>query len=341
MRFSGYVVRTGVPLPPAAGPGRLAMMYRDGVQALRESARLYGQCCRSMTQMWGLNLSQLPSWEATNEVIQRHNLRSISAQRDFLIRAWSGAERRLRHEVSRRGTDVPLFVGAPALRADEFDRRQYGATATRLCAQPDAQASGDPWHDLEREARASLSRAVDAFNFLEDTELSNLAHQHAHKVAALVGGVFGCSIEYSEDTHWDTCPLSLMHLRWGMSAGFTATRNCSLCGEDLDLCEHLLDTLYEVRIQHTAEGTCNACGRRSCSHGEGEIVRAYPHAVMGDLKLHEVSMVSKPRDPLARMEKVELNPQSLVRSLGEDPGGRAVRCCRCLHPCGGFETLQG
>jgi hypothetical protein len=48
------------------------------------------------------------------------------------------------------------------------------------------------------------------------------AHQHAHHVAALVGGIFGCHIEYSEDSYWDTCPLSLMHRRSGLSAFFSA-----------------------------------------------------------------------------------------------------------------------
>lgn len=340
MRVHGRVIRSGVPLPPAAGPIRLAMMYQDGVEALRKSARLYGKCCRSMAQTWGLDLSQTPSWEATNEFIQHHDLHSMEAQKEFLIETWGGAERRLRYEINQRMRISPFHAGASALRTDEFFHRRYKEMGKALYAQPSAQVGVDPWSDLESSARVSLARAVDAFNFLEDTELAELAHQHAHKVAALVGGVFGCDIQYSEDAYWDTCPISLMHRRWGMSVGFTATRRCSLCGEDLDLCEHLLDTLYELQIKHTADGTCNACGRHGCSHIDGDVVSTHPHAIMGDWQVHEVSWVSRPRDPLARFTRVEFDPQILAYNLGEEPNGRNVRCYRCLHPCEGFATLQ-
>ncbi|MFE6524185.1 hypothetical protein [Streptomyces sp. NPDC057794] len=196
------------------------------------------------------------------------------------------------------------------------------------------------WGDLDSAARNSLALAVDAFNYLEDTELAEIAHQHAHKIAALVGGIFGCAIEYSEGTYWDSCPLSLMHRRWGVSAGFSATRRCSLCGEDIDLCEHMLDTSYQIQIERAVDGTCNACGSHSCSHVIGDVVLAYPRAVMTDAQVHEVSLVSRPRDPLARMAKVEFDAEILAHSLGEEPAGRAVRCYRCLHPCEGLATFH-
>ncbi|MDI5971534.1 hypothetical protein POF50_019740 [Streptomyces sp. SL13] len=293
-----------------------------------------------MAQTWGLDFSQIPSWEATNEFIRRHELHSMKAQQKFLIEAWGGVERRLRREIKRRTRISPFLLGASVLRTDEFVHRRYEEMSKALYARPGEQVGVDPWRDLESSARMSLARAVDAFNFLEDTELAEVAHQHAHKVAALVGGVFGCDIKYSEDTYWDTCPISLMHRRWGMSVGFTATRRCSLCGEDLDLCEHLLGTLYEVKIQRTDDGTCNACGHHSCSHIDGDIASVYPHAVKGDLQVHEISWVSRPRDPLARFTRVEFDPQILAHSLGKEPDGRDVRCYRCLHPCESFTTLQ-
>ncbi|MFE0455370.1 hypothetical protein ACFW2D_29715 [Streptomyces sp. NPDC058914] len=264
----------------------------------------------------------------------------MKAQQKFLIEAWGGVERRLRREIDRRTRVSPFLASASVLRTDEFTHRRYEEMGNALYALTSVQVGIDPWRGLERSARRSLVRAVDAFNFLEDTELAEVAHQHAHKVAALVGGVFGCYMEYSEDAYWETCPISLMHSRWGMSAGFTATRRCSLCGEDVDLCEHLLGTLYEVEIQRTVDGTCNACGRHSCSHLDGDIVSAYPHAVMGDLQVHEISWVSRPRDPLARFTRVEFDPQILAHSLGGEPDGRDIRCYRCLHPCEGFETLS-
>lgn len=78
--------------------------------------------------------------------------------------------------------------------------------ANRLLLPPGALRHAGPWHDLETEARNALARAVDAYNFLEDTGLRQLAHNHAHHVAALVGGLFGCDIEYSDDTCWDVSP---------------------------------------------------------------------------------------------------------------------------------------
>ncbi len=314
-------------------------MHQEGVEALRESARLYGQCCRSMAQTWALDYSYIPSWETTTESIQRQGLHSMESQQKFLVETWSRARKRLRHEISRRAHASPLNMELPALHTDRLHHRDYVVMAKEIDVNAHEQRDAEPWRSLEIAARRSLVRAVDAFNFLEDTDLCELSHRHAHKVAALVGGIFGCDIEYSDGSYWDTCRLSLMHQRWGMSAGFTATRRCSLCKEDIDLCAHLLDTLYEVRVERSSDGTCSACGRRSCLHSDGEMVLAYPHPVMDDFELHEVSLVRRPRDPLARISKLELNPGLLARALGANPDGRDVQCYRCLHPCQGFTPM--
>lgn len=337
MRVSGLVIRTGVPLPPASGQTRVAMTYQDGVTALRESMRLYGQCYRSISLTWGLPLARFPSWESTTEEIYRRGLWTTSAQRNFLVRVWSQARHQLLRNIAAFTSPSPWSIGPPT--SDRWGHRQYLAMASSLHGPGNMPQSTDPWHELEASARASLARAVDAYNFLEDSELSKLAHQHAHHVAALVGGLFGCNIEYSDDTYWDVCRLTLMHSRWGMSAGFTATRNCSLCGQDIDSCPHLLDTRYDITVRHDTDGTCNVCGRLSCPHSDGETVSAFPRPVMSQLQLHEVSLVSRPRDPLARFTKIELSQEVLQRGLGEDPEGRDICCYRCLHPCSGFSQL--
>ncbi|WP_307109950.1 hypothetical protein [Streptomyces demainii] len=339
MRFSGVVIRTGVPLPPAAGPVREAMMRQDGVEALRQSMRLYGQCCRSISLTWGLPLQYLPSWQTTSDAVHRRRLHTMEAQRDFLVRMWTQARRRLQDGIRERSRPSPLLTISLSLRRGGWDHSQYTLMANRLPLPPGALRHVDPWHDLETGARNALASAVDAYNFLEDTDLRELAHNHAHHVAALVGGLFGCDIEYSDNTYWDVCPLSLMHYRWGMSAGFTSTRCCSLCGQDIDACEHLLDTRYPVTVRRVDEGTCNACGYHSCSHIGGETVMVYPRPILSEGQLHEVSLVSRPRDPLARFAKFEIDPQMLIQGLGQHPAGRDLRCYRCLHPCGGFTTL--
>lgn len=337
MRFSGLVIRTGVPLPPASGPVRVAMMRQDGVAALRKSMRLYGQCCRSISLTWGLSLARLPSWASTTEEIHRRGLRTMSAQRDFLIRVWSQAQRQLRANVEARTLPSSPLIGLP--NSDRWSHRQYLAMAPSLRLPSETPQLTDPWHDLEAMARTSLARAVDAYNFLEDSGLSEIAHQHAHHVAALVGGLFGCNLEYSDNTYWDVCRLELMHSRWGMSAGFTATRDCSLCGQDIDSCPHLLDTRYDVTVRRNADEACNVCGQLSCSHTDGETVSVFPRPIMSQLQLHEVSWVPRPRDPLARFTKIELSQEVLRRGMGEDPAGRELCCYRCLHPCSGFSQM--
>lgn len=314
------------------------MLHQDGVVALKESARLYGECCRSMAQTWGLGFSHIPSWEATNAFIERYDLRSMEAHRDFLTDVWARAKTRLLRQIDHRAHPSSLSAAPRELRAEGFHHRQYAVMSKVLHAQPGSGVLAEPWRALESSARRSLGRAVDAFNFLEDTELAEPAHVHAHKVAALAGGIFGCGIKYRQGTYWDTCPVSLMHSRLGMSVGFTSTRVCSLCGEDLDLCEHLLDVLYEVQVHRSSEGICNACGRLGCSHSDGEMALSYPRPVMGDAQIDEVSLVPRPRDPLARITEVEIDPQLLARSLGAEPSGRSIRCFRCLRPCGGFRS---
>ncbi|MEU4090643.1 hypothetical protein [Streptomyces aureus] len=316
---------------------RLAMMHHDGVTALRDSMRLYGQCCRSISLTWGLSLASFPSWTSTTAEIHRRGLRTISEQQNFLIRVWSQARRQLRATIAAHNSPSPWSIGPSG--SQRGRHRQYMAIARSLHVPHDPPQPTDPWQDLKAAARTSLARAVDAYNFLEDSDLSELAHLHAHDVAALVGGLFGCDIEYSDETYWDVCRLTLMHSRWGMSVGFTSSRNCSLCAQDIDSCQHLLDTQYDVTVRHDAEGTCNVCGRLSCPHTDGETVFAFPRPVMSDLQVHEVSLVSRPRDPLARFTKVELGQDVLQQGLGEDPSGRDVRCYRCLHPCGGFDQM--
>ncbi len=338
MRFTGRLIRTGVPLPPAGGPGRQSMMRQEGVASLRQSMRLYGQCCRSTSLNWSLPLSELPSWEATTEAIHRRGLHTMKAQQDYLARVWSRAEQRLRRGPRDVLRAEPTLAEAVVLRTSRAVHRQYQAMARTVQVDPLTQVPLQLWPQLEDWARQSLARAVDAFNFLEDTDLAELAHQHAHRVAALVGGIFGCDVEYSEGSYWDSCPLSLMHRRSGLSIGFTATQLCSLCGKDLDECEHMLDTRYQLRVRHTPDGSCNACGRRSCSHTDGQSVLAYPRPVTTEAQIHEVSLVSRPRDPLARFAKIEVDAQELAHSLGQQPNGRAVRCFRCLHPCEGFSS---
>ncbi len=337
MRVSGLAIRTGVPLPPPSGPARIAMMHQDGVAALRESMRLYGQCYRIFSLTWGISLEDFPSWVSTTEEMYRRGLWETDAQQVFLVRVWSQARNQLLRKIASLTSPPSWFVGPPT--SGRWGHRQYLEISSSLSGLRITPQSTNPWHDLETAARISLARAVDAYNFLEDTELSDLVHQHAHHVAALVGGLFGCHIEYSDETYWDVCRLTLMHNRLGMSVGFTANRLCSVCKQDIDSCPHLLDTQYDVTVRRDPDGVCNVCGRLSCTHTDGDTVSAFPRPMMSQMQLHEVSLVSRPRDPLARFTKIEFSQEVLQQGLGEFPTGEDLCCYRCLNSCSGFNHL--
>lgn len=338
MKFSGRVIRSNVPLPPAAGPRREQMLLHEGILAFRESVRDYAEVCRTV-DMYLRDGHHLPLWQLTTSHLERLGIDQIQPQQKYLRGVWSRAEKAARSTARRQqlGPTQTVLMGRRAL-AEALDANLYGRAAGRIAVAHASlpEPAGARWERLEEVARRSLARAVDAFNFLEDSHLSDLAHRHAHEAAAVTSGLFGCSFEYREGAYWDVCPMSLMHQRWGMSMGFTATRLCSICSEDLDTCPHLLGTRYQVTASRTDEGRCNVCGTRGCSHAVGQSVGAYPHPIMADGAIHEVSMVSRPRDPLARLTAIEISIDLLSRTLGQEPTGQEIACYRCLHPCSGF-----
>lgn len=194
--------------------------------------------------------------------------------------------------------------------------------------------------ELERRARGALDAAVTAFNFLEDEDLAGAAHQHAHTVAEFVGRLFGCQAEHRDGRFWDVCPLSLMHLRIGLSPGFTGRHVCSVCRQDLSECPHVPGVAVTVVVEER-EGHCSTCKRPwPCTqHLPGTFLDVVPHGVIPDMDLHELSWVDRPREPRARITGVEL-PDALLRVLlGRLPSEEEPLVChRCQQPCQGLLT---
>lgn len=342
-RIGGRVIRTGVPLPPASGPARQRVMRRDGHMALRESTRAYADSCRLLGEYADANLSDIPTWEQTTADLAWRGINSTQAQQRYLRRIWEPVARQLRRRARRRS----LGPAAGVLRVHQtrmpaLDLYRFAQHGLRL---PTVEALTPTtiayWEGAERLARHALTRAVDAFNFLEETSEHEAAHRHAHEVAAFVSGLWGCEMTFEDGLYWDVCPVSLMHMRWGLSAGFTAVRLCSLCGEDLDECPHMIDTLYEVVVSRTPDGSCTACGGSACGHVIGEMVQARPHPIIREASLHEVSVVRTPRDPLARITRVDISPDLLRGGLGTESDDQLLTCYRCLHPCNGFTYPAG
>lgn len=199
-------------------------------------------------------------------------------------------------------------------------------------------ASAGETESLKTRLRTALGLASDALNNLEDDEQSDAAHDHLHRVGKAVGLLFGCPVEFENDSYWSTCKVSLAHSRWGFSIGMTARRLCSHCGMNIDECEHLLDQPYEYMVEFDEHGLCTHCVRTDCGHTAGEVILTRPWGRVAEADLHEVSVVRRPRDPLARATRVELDIGHLRAFLGPGVDEGQLNCTRCVEPCPGFTS---
>jgi hypothetical protein len=204
-------------------------------------------------------------------------------------------------------------------------------------------ASSVSLEELERRSRAALGAAVDAFDHLEDTDLAEKAHAQAHAVGELVAGLFGCRAERDGDRWYDVCRLSLMHLRLGMSPAFFALRHCSICGGDIsDLdCEHAPGRMYSKVAAREVDDSCTVCGVVDClNHVPGSVYATMAHATVREADLDEISIVPRPRDPLARLDGVELPAEAVATLPGSDRPDAVLQCHRCMSPCTGFTSAD-
>jgi len=184
--------------------------------------------------------------------------------------------------------------------------------------------------------------AVDAFDHLEDTPLASEAHAWAHTIGEMVAGLFGCKAQRENDRWFDVCRLSLMHLRVGMSPGSAARRLCSLCNRDLTTCDHVPGATYAIAAARRADGSCNICGSaEGCTHTPGA---TYPVAVHGIVReadrLDEISTVARPRDPLARVNAVEIPADVIAAIPNHDAANASLHCESCVAPCTGFTSVE-
>jgi hypothetical protein len=195
---------------------------------------------------------------------------------------------------------------------------------------------------LEERARGALDAAVDAFDHLEDTPFASDAHALAHTIGEMVAGLFGCQAQRENDRWLDVCRLSLMHLRVGMSPGFAARRLCSLCNQDFTVCDHVPGATYSVVAARRADGSCSICGNAErCTHTPGVPYPVLVHGIVRDVdRLDEISTVARPRDPLARVNAVEI-PADVIASLSNhDAANASLHCESCATPCTGFTSVE-
>jgi len=299
----GYAVRFGVLLPPAEGPARRTALEAEGRRLLAEARRGYG------TVLFPVLIAAGP---AVPPPVNLDYPWSPDAGRDLV--------------TSRR--------------AQWRETRRLLARASSSLAAPKPQGATD-LRALEKRARAALDTAVDAFDHLEDTNLASDAHALAHTIAELVAGLFGCWAERENGRWFDVCRLSLMHLRVGMSAGFSGRRHCSICGCDLTLCDHMPGVAYPVVAGRKPDGRCTICDSDIChTHTPGVTYPAVPHAITRQADLHEISAVARPRDPLARHNAIEIPPYAVTSLPNHDAANASLRCEQCMAPCTGFTSAE-
>lgn len=164
----------------------------------------------------------------------------------------------------------------------------------------------------ERRARKGLGILRSAVDWLEDSDLFDHAHKILDDAGRRVRTTFGCNLMFEPDKGYSqTCPVALAHNRVGCSTGFIIEESeCSICGEDPEDCDHISGQLY---------------GDEVC---ERLITKA---------DLLEVSLVSRPNQPDARIESVSITRDELERELGSEfRYGMPVSCDRCLQDCNGM-----
>lgn len=200
----------------------------------------------------------------------------------------------------------------------------------------------DTLNAIEPLIRKSVSAAMDALNYLEDHPLRESAHAAIHRAAFVKRGLFGCLITYGEEEdYWTDCPINISHLRMGVSAGLVSDFECSICGMLVEECDHETGKYYSKVAGRDAKGKCSICDEMECDHQVGEMIMVAAWANARNAKTHEVSMVARPRYPLARV--VEKSYE--LGTVGEDPRVRnaakqgVLNCDGDLGPCMGFNEM--
>jgi len=164
----------------------------------------------------------------------------------------------------------------------------------------------------ERRARNGLGILRSAVDWLEDSDHFDHAHKVLDDAGRLVRTTFGCKLTFEPGKGYSqTCPVALAHNRVGNSTGSIIEESeCSICQEDPEDCDHIAGQVYGDEV----------CGR-----------------VTTKADLLEVSLVSRPKQPDARIDSVSIIRDELERELGSEfRYGMPVSCDKCLQECNGM-----
>ena len=196
-----------------------------------------------------------------------------------------------------------MSVGAERLRAGS---RAYGRVLRLL-------ATDGPSEELHAELRQCLHVFRGAMNYLEyeNRDQFDTAHARIDAAGRLARENFreGCALVFKDEQYHQQCPVALAHNRAGLSPGMKVkAMHCSICEHDPDECEHVRGRTYDGQ---------------TCVH------------VITEAELMEVSIVSRPSQPDARITSISVSTDILKGKLGEFSKGIPIICDRCLSVCDG------
>jgi hypothetical protein len=266
--------------------------------------------------------------------------------------------RGISHELSSVATEEPPGVESPDARqpalpaagSDEDLHKAYlvsqvlerRSKADRLMEQARsllADASNEEdLHHAEVNARNALAAYRSSLDWAEDTDREEDAHRRLDEAGHWVRETFGCFLDRDGKSYKQTCPVALGHNRIGLSiSGRASVRVCSLCGRDVSECEHLPGTAYLVPGGASDLGWCRVCCQSECDHVPTEMHRAPLVSIIRQMDLDEISIVSRPAHPDARIQAVSVPVADLQDVLGDSfIPGMEVSCDRCLLSCEGL-----
>lgn len=254
----------------------------------------------------------------------------------------------------RRDGGIPADApGAPTEGGDAGDasdlqaayiRGQVGArrTAAKHLFASARKRSGHAPAAAESAARQALDAAARAFWWAEETDDEERQHALLDKYGRWTRKMFGCFLDFDGHNYSQPCPVAIAHKRLGLSPGFVADKQCSVCAEDLSECSHRRDRAYWVRGGASAGRFCAVCLQDGCEHSPEHLYRVRVIGIVRNVReAREISFVARPAQPEARPAALPVDTQDLSASLGPDfRPGTPVSCDMCLTPCRGIAEFR-
>ncbi len=194
----------------------------------------------------------------------------------------------------------------------------------------------------ERHARRALVQYRAAMDRLEDLPEFEVAHEEMDILGRLCRETWpdGCRFQPIGNDFAQDCPVAHAHTRIGLSPATLGNAICSVCGVDVTTCPHRPgETVKAVVAARVGNGWCNIGGVTDCSvHEVGLTYDAEVRIVVTHIhKIEGISLVPRPAQPDARIQRVTIPRADFERALGHPlPTGVAPRCDRCLSECGGL-----